>query len=165
MTDFHTDSEKKGIAPAPEFKKKAGLSLVWMIPLVTAIVGGWLIFKTVSEKGPEITITFRTAEGIEVGKTKIKHKDIEIGVVDSVYFNKDFSRVIVKARMEKEFKRKKTERSEFIPVQLTSQGLAKGYEYHGSAHIHAYTKANGLIHIPKGVQNVKSGEVIEVMLI
>jgi paraquat-inducible protein B len=74
---------------------------VWLIPLITALVGGWLIIKTLSEKGPEITVTFRTAEGIESGKTKIKYKDIEIGVVDSVHFGKDFSHVIVKARMDK----------------------------------------------------------------
>ncbi len=102
MTDLPTDSEENGTPPAPRVKKKAGPSLVWLIPLVTALVGGWLIVKTVSEKGPEITITFRTAEGIEAGKTKIKYKDIEIGVVDSVYFSEDFSRVIVKASMEKE---------------------------------------------------------------
>ncbi|MFC1579978.1 intermembrane transport protein PqiB [Thermodesulfobacteriota bacterium] len=102
MTDFQTDSEETGIPPAPKVKKKAGPSLVWLIPLVTALVGGWLIVKTLSEKGPEITITFKTAEGIEAGKTKIKYKDIEIGIVDSVYFTEDFSRVIVKASMEKE---------------------------------------------------------------
>ena len=102
MTDLHTNSAETGTAPAPKVKKKAGPSLVWLIPLVTALVGGWLIYKTLSEKGPEITITFRTAEGIEAGKTKIKYKDIEIGVVDSVYFSEDFSRVIVKADMEKE---------------------------------------------------------------
>lgn len=88
--------------PGPKIKKRSGPSIVWLIPLITAIVGGWLIFKTISEKGPEITITFKTAEGIETGKTKIKYKEIEIGVVDSVRFSKDFSHVIVRARMEKE---------------------------------------------------------------
>ncbi|MFC1821896.1 intermembrane transport protein PqiB [Thermodesulfobacteriota bacterium] len=95
-------SEKSGIAPPPSIKKKSGPSIVWLIPLVTALIGGWLIFKTLSEKGPEITITFKTAEGIEAGKTKIKYKEIEIGVVDSVHFSEDFSHVIVKASMEKE---------------------------------------------------------------
>ena len=77
--------------PHPVVKKRSGPSIVWLIPLVTAIIGGWLIYKTISEKGPQITITFKTAEGIEAGKTKIKYKDIEIGIVDSVYFNDDFS--------------------------------------------------------------------------
>jgi paraquat-inducible protein B len=102
MTEPQTDSEKTATPPAPRVRKKAGPSLVWLIPLVTVLVGGWLIFKTLSEKGPVITITFRTAEGIEAGKTKIKYKDIEIGVVESVHFGRDFSHVIINARMEKE---------------------------------------------------------------
>ena len=95
------DSEETRHPPAPRVKGRSGPSLVWLIPLITALVGGWLIIKTLSEKGPEITVTFRTAEGIEAGKTKIKYKAIEIGVVESVHFGKDFSYVIVNARMDK----------------------------------------------------------------
>ena len=102
MTENIPDTETASQSPEPRIKKKSGPSLVWLIPLVTALIGGWLIFKTLSEKGPVITITFKTAEGIEAGKTKIKYKDIEIGVVDSVYFSSDFSNVIVRASMEKE---------------------------------------------------------------
>ncbi|MBN2061667.1 MAG: MCE family protein [Deltaproteobacteria bacterium] len=102
MKDTNNDTKVTSTTPQPVIKKRTGLSMVWLIPLVTAIIGGWLIYKTLSEKGPQITITFRTAEGIEAGKTKIKYKDIEIGVVDSVYFSDDFSRVIVNASMGKE---------------------------------------------------------------
>lgn len=102
MIDSRTDSNEVDTTPAPRIKKRSGPSLVWLIPLVTALVGGWLIYRTLSEKGPEITIEFKTAEGIEAGKTKIKYKEIEIGIVDAVHFNEDFSRVNVKASMEKE---------------------------------------------------------------
>lgn len=101
MKDFHTDSDKASTPPPPTIRKKSGFSLVWLIPIITALIGGWLIFKTLSEKGPDITITFKTAEGIQAGKTKIKYKEIEIGVVDSVHFSKEFSHIIVKASMEK----------------------------------------------------------------
>ena len=101
MKDSRTESDAAAAAPAPEVKKKSGPSIVWLIPLITALVGGWLVFKTLSEKGPEIVITFKTAEGIEAGKTKVKYKDIEIGLVDSVHFSKDFSHVIVNVQMEK----------------------------------------------------------------
>jgi paraquat-inducible protein B len=66
---------------APKVSKQSGPSIVWLIPLVTLLVGGWLIIKTASEQGPEVTIAFKTAEGIEAGKTKIKYKNVEIGVV------------------------------------------------------------------------------------
>lgn len=102
MNNDINNSGNVNCAPQPRIKKSSGPSIVWLIPLITALIGGWLIVKTISEKGPQITITFKTAEGIEAGKTKIKYKDIEIGVVDSVHFSNDFSRVIVNTSMEKE---------------------------------------------------------------
>ena len=81
----------------PKVSKQSGPSIVWLIPLLTVLVGGWLIIKTVSEQGPEITISFKTAEGIEAGKTRIKYKNVDIGVVESIQFSEDFSHVIVTA--------------------------------------------------------------------
>ncbi len=101
MKDHHEEPKGSATAPAPIIKKRSWPSLVWLIPVITALIGGWLIHKTLSEKGPQIEITFKTAEGIEAGKTKIKYKEIEIGVVDSVHFSHDFSNIILKARMEK----------------------------------------------------------------
>ena len=83
-------------------KSRRSLQLVWVIPIVAALVGGWLAVKTILEQGPTITITFKTAEGLEAGKTKIKYKDVEIGVIHSVVLSKDLSRVIATADLVKE---------------------------------------------------------------
>lgn len=77
--------------------RQTGPSIVWLIPLVTLLVGSWLIIKTVSEQGPEVTISFKTAEGIEAGKTRIKYKNVDIGVVEQIRFSEDFSHVVVTA--------------------------------------------------------------------
>jgi paraquat-inducible protein B len=79
----------------PQVSKQSGLSIVWIIPLVTLFVGAWLIVKTLSEQGPRATISFKTAEGIEVGKTKIKYKNVDIGVVEKIKFSDDFSNTIL----------------------------------------------------------------------
>ena len=81
----------------PKVSKQSGPSVVWLIPLLTVLVGGWLIIKTVSEQGPEVTISFKTAEGIVAGKTRIKYKNVDIGVVEQIQFAEDFSHVIVTA--------------------------------------------------------------------
>jgi paraquat-inducible protein B len=83
-------------------KSRRSLQLVWVIPIVAALVGGWLAVKTILEQGPTITITFKTAEGLEAGKTKIKYKDVEIGTVTSVRLSKDVKQVIAIADMVKE---------------------------------------------------------------
>ncbi|HKF62139.1 MAG TPA: MlaD family protein [Dongiaceae bacterium] len=76
-------------------------SLVWLIPLVAAAIGAWLAYKTYSERGPDITISFETASGLAAGKTEIRHKNVKLGTVQTVELSPDLSKVIVTARMEK----------------------------------------------------------------
>ena len=82
-------------------EKSRGLSLVWLIPLLALLIGIWLAYKTLSAEGPIITIHFKEAPGLEAGKSKIKFKDVEVGVVETVLLNEDLSQVIVTAKMEK----------------------------------------------------------------
>ena len=87
-------------------------SIIWLIPLVAALVGAFVAWRAFSERGPEITITFKSAEGLEAGKTQIKYKDVEVGVVDEVSLAPDLSGVIVRARMERnadDYLREKTQ--------------------------------------------------------
>ncbi|WP_092435796.1 intermembrane transport protein PqiB [Collimonas sp. OK607] len=69
-------------------------SLVWLIPIVAAIVGLSLLIHTLSERGPEITVTFRTADGLAPGKTPVRYKAVDIGVVKSLRLAPDRSHVI-----------------------------------------------------------------------
>jgi paraquat-inducible protein B len=82
-------------------KRRRSPQLIWLIPIVAALIGGWLAVKTILDKGPTITITFKTAEGIEAGKTKVKYKNIDIGDVTSVGFTKDLQRIVVTAELKK----------------------------------------------------------------
>jgi paraquat-inducible protein B len=75
--------------------------LVWIIPIVAALIGGWLAVKAILEKGPTVTIAFATAQGIEAGKTKIKYKNVDIGEVRSVTLSDDDKQVIAKAEFTK----------------------------------------------------------------
>ena len=103
MSNSNKDKpELKGF-PEPELrKKKRRISIVWLVPLVALAIGGWLVYKAFSEKGPTITISFDSAAGLEAGKTKIKYKDVELGQVVSIDLDDDLSQVIVKAEMVKQ---------------------------------------------------------------
>lgn len=83
-------------------KRKHSLQMVWLIPIIAALVGGTLAIKTYLQKGPTITITFKTGEGLEAGKTKIKYKDVEVGVVKEITIAKDLKNVIATAELKKE---------------------------------------------------------------
>jgi paraquat-inducible protein B len=76
-------------------------SIVWLIPIVAALVGGFVAWRAFSERGPEITITLASAEGLEAGKTEIKYKDVSVGLVENVVLEEDLSGVVVHARMVK----------------------------------------------------------------
>ena len=78
------------------------LQLVWLVPLIAVLIGGWLAVKAVLEKGPTITISFVTGEGLEAGKTKIKFKNVDIGVVKSVTLSRDHARVVATAELAKD---------------------------------------------------------------
>jgi paraquat-inducible protein B len=77
-------------------------SLVWLVPLVAALVGIALVAKSVIDRGPTITISFSTAEGLEPGKTKVKYKDVDIGSVKTIRLSRDHTRVLVSVQLTKE---------------------------------------------------------------
>lgn len=83
-------------------KKQRRISWIWLVPVVAALAGLSLVVKTWMQAGPEITIQFDTAEGLEVGKTQVRYKDVVIGVVKGVGFNEDRSKVIVEAALSKD---------------------------------------------------------------
>ncbi|MDE2366003.1 MAG: MCE family protein [Betaproteobacteria bacterium] len=92
--------------PAPDKVRERDWmpSLVWLIPILAAVIGISLAVKTLVQRGPEITITFHSAEGLEAGKTKIKYKEVEIGTVQSIALSEDRALVLVTAELKKEAK-------------------------------------------------------------
>ncbi len=79
--------------------RRRPMQLVWIIPFVAAIIGGWIFVQSVLNKGPTITITFSKAEGLEVGKTRIKYRDVDIGTVKHIGFDDTFKQVRVTAEL------------------------------------------------------------------
>jgi paraquat-inducible protein B len=75
--------------------------LVWLIPIVALAIGGWVAAKAVWERGPTISIEFKTAEGIEANKTRIRHKAVDIGTVTQVKLSEDNKAVIVTAELNR----------------------------------------------------------------
>src|SRR4030065_205807 len=98
-------TENADLANVPEATqvqtKRARVPVVWIVPIVAALVGVGIVVQQYLNEGPTIRISFRTAEGIEPGKTFIKYKDVDIGKVTEVVLSKDFSKIIVTAKMEK----------------------------------------------------------------
>lgn len=97
--------------------EKPEFPLIWLLPICALLVSGWLIYKTISEKGPEIIINFSSAEGLEIDKTKIKYLDVEIGKVTDIAINEDMKTIDVTAEMHKESSSYLTKNTQFWVVR------------------------------------------------
>ena len=96
---------------------KRRLSVIWAIPVVTIVIGAWLAWSTLSQRGPLITITFETAEGLQAGQSHVKHKDVDMGVVQKIGLTPDLKRVEVTVRMNREAEPLLTDKAEFWVVR------------------------------------------------
>jgi paraquat-inducible protein B len=75
---------------------------VWLIPIVAAVVGISLLINTLASRGPEISVTFRSADRLTPGKTAVRYKDVDIGLVKSVRLASDRSHVIASIELTKD---------------------------------------------------------------
>lgn len=92
-----------GELPRAQVTASRRLSVVWLLPLIAAFVGGWLVYDTYSKRGPVITISFHRGDGIEADKTELRFKSVRIGKVTDVRIADDLQSVIIVARIEKHF--------------------------------------------------------------
>jgi len=90
--------------PLPEpvvRSRRFSLSLIWLVPALAALIGLSLVVQAWLRVGPDITITFQTAEGLEAGKTPVKYKNVVIGKVTGLDLSADRERVRVKVELNK----------------------------------------------------------------
>ncbi|PNF11515.1 paraquat-inducible protein B [Enterobacter cancerogenus] len=80
-------------------RKVKNWSPVWIFPIVTALIGAWILFYHYSHQGPEVTLITTNAEGIEGGKTTIKSRSVDVGVIESATLTDDLTHVEIKARL------------------------------------------------------------------
>jgi paraquat-inducible protein B len=80
-------------------KRKRRISLIWLIPVISLLIGGWLVWDTYAKRGPKITITFDQGEGLTAGQSLVKHRDVTLGTVTAVKLTRDMNHVAVTVQM------------------------------------------------------------------
>jgi molybdopterin molybdotransferase len=74
----------------------------------------------------------------------------------------DYTPLLLKGIMKKDFKRKRTVRTAYVPVAYDNEGFVEPVEYHGSAHLTALSQANALLKVSTGVNKILKGSVVYV---
>ena len=107
-------------------KRRWAPQFIWIIPIVAVLAGAWLAAKAILERGPTITISFTTGEGLEAGKTRIKYRDVEIGLIKEIALSADRKRVIATAELDKDAEGLLVEDTRFWAVRprITASGVS-----------------------------------------
>lgn len=82
-----------------KIQKIKSWSPVWIFPIVTALIGAWILFYHYSHQGPEVVLITTNAEGIEGGKTTIKSRSVDVGIVETAALSDDLHHVRITARL------------------------------------------------------------------
>src|SRR2546422_656776 len=93
------------------------VSVVWIIPILAALVALGIAIHRVWSEGPTITILFDAAQGIEAGKTFVKYKDVKIGQVTAVQLSEEPGKVEVTAKIARSAARLLVEDAQFWVVR------------------------------------------------
>jgi paraquat-inducible protein B len=97
--------------------RRRGFSAIWLLPIVAAVIGGYLAFNSLSRRGPTIVISFKSADGLTAGQTKVKHKAVDLGTVESIRLSPDMDHVIVRVQMQAEAEPYLTDKARFWAVR------------------------------------------------
>src|SRR5215510_10800908 len=107
-------------------RRRQRISVVWIIPILAAVVAIGIAIQRILSEGPTITIVFKSAEGVEAGKTFIKYKDVNIGQVTAVELSEDHSHVEITAKIAKSAAGLMVEDAKFwvVSARVTLSGVS-----------------------------------------
>jgi paraquat-inducible protein B len=102
MSAASTPPSDEGL-PTPVIHNRRWIPrLVWVVPIAAAVIGISLLIRNWENAGPRITISFLSGEGVQVGKTLVKYRDVAIGRVSAVGLSADHETVVVSADLSKD---------------------------------------------------------------
>jgi paraquat-inducible protein B len=85
----------------PRISRGRSLPLVWIVPLLALVMGGWMVVREFRNRGPEITVEFADGKGVEPRKTMLEFQGVTVGTVTAVELKPDLSGVLVTLRLDK----------------------------------------------------------------
>ncbi len=118
-------------APRPPVARvrRSRFSLVWLVPIVALAIAGYLGVRTVQSEGPRITVTWKAGDGLVAGQTRVKHKAVDLGEVETVRLSDNLQDVTATVRMRQEAAPYLTDQARFWVVRpRLSSGSISGIE-------------------------------------
>ena len=86
----------------PKIEQKKPVSFIWILPLIILGVLGWIAYESYMKKGTNITVIFKSAEGLKEGVTPLEYKGLQLGKVTEISMHEDLKSVKVNILVKKE---------------------------------------------------------------
>jgi paraquat-inducible protein B len=111
MTENNSDE-----TPQARTRQHRWFAWVWAVPIAAGIIVLWLGARSYVTHGPDVTISFRSAEGLQERQSVIRHRGVTVGRVEELELSPDLSRVLVHARMTRSVKNSLNQHTQFYIV-------------------------------------------------
>ena len=97
MSETETTSPPAAI---PEYRAAQRWNIVWVVPILALLIGGWMIWRNLSSQGPVAQVRFDTADGIAARKTEVRCRSVRVGFVKDVKLAEDLKSVHIYLELE-----------------------------------------------------------------
>lgn len=104
----------------PDVRKNRGISPLWILPILTMLLAGWLVAKAIHDAGQRVQIYFSDAQGLIAGRTTIRYQGLEVGMVRDINLSEDLSNIYVDADIYPEATKLLNQNTRFWLVKPTA---------------------------------------------
>jgi paraquat-inducible protein B len=104
MTEAPNDATTPDALPAARIRRRRRWTVyvVWLVPLIAAVVAGVLVYSRITEYGPTVRIMFRDATGLKPRQSEVRYRGVAVGEVSALELSPDLAYVVVTARARRE---------------------------------------------------------------
>ncbi len=124
MTERPSERDNAPLSMPEAPTRRTRFSLILLIPILAIAITGWLAWEHFATRGPEITITFDTADGLTPGQTQVKNKAVTLGTVQDVTLSDDMRHVTARVQMNADSARVLTDKTRFWVVKPRINGTS-----------------------------------------
>ncbi|KZN69307.1 intermembrane transport protein PqiB [Pseudoalteromonas luteoviolacea] len=98
-------------------ESKPKFSVIWIVPIIAILITGWMLYQHQSNKGHVIFLKMENADGIIAGKTEVKVRSVQVGIVEALRLQIEQNAVIATIRINKHYDSLLTEDAKFWTVK------------------------------------------------
>lgn len=81
-------------------KRRFHVSVAWIFPILAASAALWLVWSNWRSEGPEISIRFETAPGLQAGKSLLIYRGVTAGKITNIELDSALDKVVVRVRLK-----------------------------------------------------------------